>query len=93
MVILNMFLYRFPNFLIYLFASFVCAQSFQFDNYDRSRNMFHNNSYSNAISSLNFIVKTKEKQLSRDYLVLLSSLRKNQKGADRQLPYFIKKYP
>ena len=93
MVILNMFLYRFLHFLIFLFASFVCAQSFQFDNYDRSRNMFHNNSYSNAISSLNFIVKTKEKQLSRDYLVLLSSLRKNQKGADRQLPYFIKKYP
>ena len=82
-------------FLLIMFFLFqiIWGQNFQFDNLDRSKSLFESGAYSNSISSLRLSIDTEAQKLSNDYLILLSSLRDNQKGADKQLPYFIEKYP
>ncbi len=77
---------------IFLVSGLIFSQNFHFDNTDRSRNLFHNNAYSNSIASLR-LSENNLKYSNIEYLILLSSLRNNQTGADKQLPFYLEKFP
>jgi len=92
MVILYMSNNRIFPYLFFLTTSALFAQNFHFDTFDRSKNLFHNNAFSNALASFRLSINLKEKE-SIEYLILLSSLRNNQTGSDKQLPYFLEQKP
>ena len=93
MVILSMNYNRYFFYLLFLISPFIWSQNFQFDNFDRSKNLFFNNAYSNSIASLRLSTNHDQNKLSVEYLILLSSLRNNQTGADKQLPFFLEQFP
>ena len=88
-----MFNSRIFIFVFSLVTPVLWSQNFHFNTFDRSKNLFNKNAYSNSISSLRFSAKFNKNNLSEDYLILLSSLRNNQPGADKQLPFFIEQNP
>lgn len=94
MVILNMKFFQSFYYVFFLSLCSLFGQGFQFNNYDRALNLFHNNAYQNSIASLRLVSDGIEKQTSLvEYQILLAALRSNQPGADKQLPYFLEKYP
>ena len=93
MVILSMNYNRYFFYLLFLISPFIWSQNFQFDNFDRSKILFFNNAYSNSIASLRLSTNHDQNKLSVEYLILLSSLRNNQTGADKQLPFFLEQFP
>ena len=93
MVILSMYFKNLFFYSFFLISPFICSQSFQFDNFDRSKNLFFNSAYSNSIASLRLSKNYHQNKSSVEYLILLSSLRNNQTGADKQLPFFLEQFP
>jgi len=87
-----MFNNRIFPYLFFLITPVLYAQNFHFDTFDRSKNLFYNNAFSNSVASFRLSTNLNEKE-SIEYLILLSSLRINQTGSDKQLPYFSEQNP
>ena len=80
-------------YLLLLITSPIWGQNFHFDTFDRSKNLFYKNAYSNSIASFRFSKEFDQNKFTKEYLMLLSSLRNNRPGADKQLPFFIEQNP
>ena len=83
--------------LIFYFSIFISpflwSQNYQFDNFDRAKNLFFNGAYSNSIATFRLLNILNQDKSIINYQILLASLRNNQTGADRQLPFFLEKFP
>ena len=78
----------------FILSNGLYCQNFQFNLNDRAEVLFSNNAYANTVSTLR-LSETFEPSsyYSKNYLILLSKLRNNETGADRQLPYYLEKNP
>ncbi len=79
---------------LFILSSDLYSQNFQFNLIDRAEMFFSKNAYANNVSSLNLSETFDSDSYSLiDYSILVSKLRNNETGADRQLPYFIERNP
>ena len=93
MLILNMFYIRL-YICFFILSNGLYCQNFQFNLNDRAEVLFSNNAYANTPSSLRLSeIFGSSSYYSKNYLILLSKLRNNETGADRQLPYYLEKNP
>lgn len=86
------------NIRLYLFllisSNGLFSQNFRFNSSDRAQVFFSNDAYANAISALTLSKNDKFNLDSQNnYLLLLSKLRNNEAGSDKQLPFYLERNP